>query len=527
MDEVVLSVRQRKISFLVFWITLSFIYGLVFITPELFLTSFSSFKSFALISCKWAFLTMCASGILCLLSVSRIMFALTFPLLSLVSGGVAYFQLSIGVGLSPGVVDLACANGVSVWMTLISMKLIVALAAAGMGGIIAVVIRWKYVMTDVPVVDLVVIGLSLIFVPINISPKIRESVMTRMPYTIYHSVDTYLSMRKEIAVKRTTYDGVAAKRSGRSPDVVLVIGESLRADHLPFNGYDRNTMPLLSAAGSIVSYPNIYSDSHYTHACLPLIMTDTDSLTRDSAYSEQSFITLFRKAGYRTAWFANQDLSESYAYFAHEADTIVYCNNVMSVYNFSNYLDADILPLYDQWRKASDRSAPDLAVIHTIGSHWWYKSHYPDADGNFKPELDSHDVESASHEQLVNSYDNTILETDRFLSDLIERIKDRNAIMIYISDHGENLGEHGEYLHVNGYDETRNPACLIWCSEQFAELFPEKVAAIRQNHLDKGNTDQIFHTVIDAADITTAAYSPSRSLLRFDNVCQSSGGHTD
>lgn len=496
-----------------FWVVLSLIYGLLFITPELFGSPFSTVKSFVFIACKWAFLTFCASGIICLLSVNRIIFAVMFPLLCMVSGGVAYFQVSIGVGLSPGVVDLAFANGVSVWMTLLSFQLVAALIISALLGAVAAVVRWRLVMTDIPAVDLIMLGLTVVVVPINI-PRFREAIMTRMPYTLYHSINIFLSMQKELAVVRTTYDGVEATQCDDAPDVVVVLGESLRADHLPFNGYHRNTMPILSRDSIIVSYPDIHSDSYYTHVCVPLIMTDTDTLTRDNAYSEQSFVTLFRKAGYRTGWFANQELSDLYGYFAHEADTIVYCNNVMSVYNFSSYLDADILPLFDEWRKAGHGDVPELAILHTIGSHWWYKSHYPEAEGNFMPELDSHDVRSASHEKLVNSYDNTILETDRFLSALIGRLKDRNAIMIYISDHGENLGEHGEYLHVNGYEETRNPACLIWYSDRFAETYPEKAAAIRQNRMAEGNTDQIFHTVIDAAGIETEAYDPSRSLFR-------------
>ncbi len=504
-----------------FWTVLSLLYGLVYITPELLGSPFSTIRAFVMIILKWTFLTFCASGLICLLSVNRIVFAVMFPLLCLVSGAVAYFQLSIGVGLSPGVIDLAMANGVSVWMTLFSWQLLMSLFMSLMFGCVAAVIRWKCVRMDISSIDALMLSVAIIFIPTNVSPKLRESIMTRMPYTIYHSVDIFHGMSRELAIARTTYDAVDVMRSDASPDVVFVIGESLRADHLPFNGYERNTMPLLSRDSTLVSYPNIYSESFYTHACVPAIMTDTDSLTRRKAYTEQSFITLFKKAGYDTAWFANQDLTDWYAFFAHEADTIYYCNNVMSVYNFSSYYDADILPLFDQWSQRRDNDAPQLAVLHTIGSHWWYKSHYPDTVGNFLPEISSHDVRSSSHQQLVNSYDNTILETDRFLAALISRLKDRNAIMIYISDHGENLGEHGEYLHVNGYEETRRPACLIWYSDKYGSNFPDKAEAIRQNRFEEGLTDRLFHTAVDAAGLVTDAYSPSRSLFHTERSISS------
>ena len=507
---------RRRVPFLLFWAALSLIYGLLFITPEFADSPFVGFKILAVTVSKWAFLTFCASGLLCLLSVNRIVFAVTFPILVVLSGGVAFFQLSVGVGLSPGVVDLAMANGFSVWMTLFSWQLAAALVCSLLFSAAIVYVRWAYVSMDVMRLDCVALGVAIMLVPLGISQKIKESILSRMPYTVYHSLKTYMDMRRELSVVRTTYDDTPAVRHDNAPDVFVVIGESLRADHLPMNGYGRNTLPLMSRDTILVSYPNIVSDSYYTHACVPMIMTDNDSLRRDNAFTEQSFIPLFRKAGYETVWFANQDLSESFAVFAHEADTLVYCNNVMSVYNFSNYLDTDILPLYDSWHGGRRGDKPELAVFHTIGSHWWYKSHYPDAEGNFKPELDSHDVGSATHEQIINSYDNTILATDRFLAALVDRLRDRNAIMIYVSDHGENLGEHGEYLHVNGYEETRRPACMIWFSEEYARNFPDKADAIRRNRFVDGNTDRIFHTVIDAASLQTDAYTPSRSLFVAD-----------
>ncbi|MDE7101219.1 MAG: sulfatase-like hydrolase/transferase, partial [Bacteroidales bacterium] len=103
--------------------------------------------------------------------------------------------------------------------------------------------------------------------------------------------------------------------------------------------------------------------------------------------------------------------------------------------------------------------------------------------------------------------------TDRFLAGLIARIRHRNAILIYISDHGENMGEQGEYLHATGYEPTHRPACLIWYSDAYAENFPEKIHALKANRNKNANTDAMFHTVIDAALLKTDANDPERSLF--------------
>ncbi|MCM1170484.1 MAG: phosphoethanolamine transferase [Bacteroides sp.] len=460
-------------------------------------------------------ISFCASGLLCLIALHRLVFACLFPILTVCSATVCHFVATIGTGMQAGVVELAFSNGVSVWATLISTRLVLLAVLTLLLSILVVLYRWKFVYVSR---NSMLVGIALclciIFLPIRLSGRIRMAVAMRVPYSLYYSVADYLKNRVSIAEKRTTYDHTPVKKHGNAPDVYFIIGESLRADHLPLNGYARNTMPLLSLDTSVVSFPYIYSEAFYTHLSLPVLLTDNDSLSRERADTEQSFITLFKNAGYRTAWFANQDFSRTYAPFAREADTIVHCNRMKTVYTFSKYLDADILPLFEHWANERNDTIPRLAVIHTIGSHWWYKSHYPDhASGNFTPDIESNDIGSLSQEQMVNAYDNTILETDRFLAGFIGKIKNRNAVLIYISDHGENLGDQGEYLHASGYEPTHRPACLVWYSAPYARNFPDKIRALKNNRNKNAATDAMFHTVIDAAQLKTDAFNPERSLF--------------
>lgn len=506
----------RKLSLFTFWLITSALYGLTIVVAELSMTPCGSLRSFVTLVAKWAVLSLSASGIIGLICLNRLVFAILWPIIYVVSAVAAYFVVSIGASISPGLVDLAAANGFSMWSTLISAKLVAVIIISLILSVLVMAVRWRRVdSTKKGRIIISAISLAILVLALFSSTSLKTAVKARLPFSIYYSLKGYFNNRVEIAEVRDTYDDTPVVCPYDAPDVYLVIGESLRADHLPQNGYERNTMPLTASDSMMVSYRNVKSDSWFTHASVPLIMTDTDSLNREDAYFNQSFISLFKRAGYLTAWFANQDLSPSYTYFAHEADSLIYCNSLMTVYSYADYLDRDILPLLARWRdKSADRRR--LAVIHTIGSHWWYKSHYPECDANFLPEIDSHDVASMTREQMVNSYDNTILETDRFLSSLTAMLDGTNSVVVYISDHGENLGEDGMYLHTEARDATLSPACLIWCSREFAERYPALLARIRDNADRPANTDAIFHTLLQLAGLQTPVFKPHKSLLYDD-----------
>ena len=151
--------------------------------------------------------------------------------------------------------------------------------------------------------------------------------------------------------------------------------------------------------------------------------------------------------------------------------------------------------------------------MHTIGSHWWYKSHYTDAHALFLPEITHKDIGGLTNEQIVNSYDNTIVATDAFLSSIYDMVKERNAVVFYISDHGEALGEGGTYFHGADIEAIHNPACMIIYSTGYEENFPEKVVAMRMNASRADSTDLVFHTVLDLAGLKTGVLNPTKSLV--------------
>ena len=505
--------RNPARRYAIFQIAVSLAYSAVFTSIEFAGSPVSGLRGAATLFIQWLVVAFCTLGVTGLLSLSRHVFAVLFPLLTGASAALAYFKLSMGASLTPMVIELAVVNDAATSAELVS-PLLVAVTVLGIcAGAAAAVWRMRLRLKASTAALFALADCVIVAVPTVFVERFRAPVTSRMPYSFYEATAGYLRNRRAVALERHTFDNVAISHAdGSSPDIVVVIGESLRADHLSINGYGRKTTPYLDSDTGAVSFPHMFTEPHFTHLCVPRIVTRADSLNPDLGYEEQSFISLLRRAGYRSAWLSNQDDIGTYTYFVHEADTLAYANAGHTLYDFGKWLDTDLLPPFDSFMGPKAES-PRLAVIHSIGSHWWYGSHYPDSLAVFTPEADSRVISDLSHEQIVNSYDNTVLATDDFLRRLTERLRGRNAVLIYVSDHGEALGENGRYLHADDCPELHNPACVVWVSEAFAEAYPEKAARLRANSRRRFLTDAIFHTVVSASGCSTPVLDRRQSLF--------------
>lgn len=488
-------------------------YTVLFTTLEFAGVPVSDLYSFAATGAQWCVVAFCTMALLMLLCSSRWLFAFTFPLLITVTSVLDYLHFTLGTRITATSIDIALCNNATMWWSVISPGLIAVFIISLAVGVLTALYRFTKVRPSHRQ-SLILAGVGAVGVlcPVLFIHKLAGPVGGRLPYSLYFAPKEYLANRRSVSEVRDTYAAVPATASRPAPDVIVVLGESLRADHLPFNGYPRNTMPRLSRDTALISFPSVYTPYTYTDISVPRILTLADSLREDAAFEDQSFVTLFRKAGYHTSWIANQDLTRSYTYFAHECDTLLYSFDDGSLYSYKPWLDADILPVFDALQASLPAAKPRLSIIHTIGSHWWYPSHYRCDQAVYKPEIKHKDVGGLSADALINSYDNTIIATDEFLSKLFSRLRRRNAVVIFISDHGEGLGEEGVWLHGSEAEPQRHPACLIWYSEAYARQFPDKVRALRENRLVPRDISAIFHTTLDLGGISTPAFDPRSSL---------------
>ena len=442
-------------------------------------------------------------------SLNKYVAAVFVPLYGMIGATVSYYRVMYRVTITPLMLDCILHTNMEEALGVISWSLIVWVGANLLIGIALVIWRWrlkkpKYEWLHALVVLVIFVGYY------HINGRLHQSINQRYPMHIVESMRQYVHLQ-QLRQQPHLMPKYVVNSSPDSLDVVVVIGESARADHFALNGYNRPTNPLLSQRTNIVSLPHIYSEYTHTLASVPVLLTRADSLHPEYQYSETSFAAILRNEGYHTAWISNQDLGDTFASFPAECDTVVWLNAGKSVFIFSEWYDENLLP--EMGKQLAKENNKNLLILHTIGSHWYYNNHVPDMYNYFQPTTDNRVVTNNRHEAVINSYDNTIRYTDLVLDSIIARMKNRCAIVFYISDHGESLGENGNWLHAAGAEETKYPACMIWYSDVFAQQYPEKITALYANKNNRYRTDFLFHSVLSAAGISVVDIDSTMNIF--------------
>jgi glucan phosphoethanolaminetransferase (alkaline phosphatase superfamily) len=492
-----------------FFVVATTFYFSIAISPADFLKNpISNSKDVFIILSHWLVVLLATLGFIHLISINKYVFAVAFPVFILLNSVLAFFRFTANISLTPMLVDASLHNDLRSSLDLVSLKLIlfVLLNLVISSGILY--IRLKRIKFTFPLFHLAQSLIIILLFTTGIGAFIRP-ISERLPYITYFATSKYLKEKEIIREIRPSISD-DARTTEDSLIVVLVIGEALRSDHLSLNGYVRETTPMLKRAG-VISLPNVYSEYTYTDASLPYMLTRADSAHPGRAYAEPSFIGFFNKCGYQTTWIANQEPANSYFFFTYECKDVIYANMGKNNYNFDSWLDETMLPYFDATIKKTNPR--QLIILHTIGSHWWYNSHFTEEFARFKPVIHSRVISSCSTEEMINSYDNTVLYTDYFVSEIIGRLKEKNAILIYQSDHGELLGEDGKWLHASEGLPLHQPAAFVWMSEKYKRKNLDKFEVLKEKSSKRFRTDYLFNTILDAANIQSGKIVQERSIF--------------
>lgn len=304
---------------------------------------------------------------------------------------------------------------------------------------------------------------------------------------------------------------------------ILVIGETSRRKNWQLNGYTRKTNPLLSQQKNIVNFNNMLSISSATRTSIPMILTRKSA---DQIYNynfpEKSIISAFKEVGFKTYWLSTQqkfgNFDTSTSVYAKEADQVIFLNK-------ANYTDAGehddiILPVLNKIVHRNENK--QFIVVHTLGSHYNYAHRYPKEYDIFRPslnDLSKYSLQETKYkQQLINSYDNSILFTDYVLNNMIEILKKQKQVesfLFYSSDHGEDLFDNGCEKSGHGLETKHNfeISSFVWYSDLFASQYPSEIAYLIQNKDRKINQTAIFPTLIQAAKIHIPEYTEEKSIL--------------
>jgi glucan phosphoethanolaminetransferase (alkaline phosphatase superfamily) len=325
----------------------------------------------------------------------------------------------------------------------------------------------------------------------------------------FWSEHTYLS---ELAEKSRNFLFNARQKEGdqRPQTIVVVIGESSRFDRWSLNGYDRQTNPVLEKESNLVSFSDVVTAVSATRLSVPIIVSRkpaTQSLK--AGFSEKSFMSAFKEAGFKTYWLSNQmsfgEFDTPISVFAKEADVTEFLN----LGGFTNTSNYDQILLAPMRNALADPAPKKLIVLHTLGNHWNYSHRYPIAYDKWRPSLfgitNPAYTDLKNKQALNNSYDNSILYIDWMLGQVISGLKEDHEIssLLYVSDHGQTLYDGSCNLAFHGHNtqyEFHIPM-FMWFSDRYKIQHADKIAQLYRHKNFRLSTENVFHSLLDMADI--------------------------
>lgn len=310
--------------------------------------------------------------------------------------------------------------------------------------------------------------------------------------------------------------------------VFMVVGETARADHWSLNGYPRETTPLV-AREDVINYPDFWSCATSTALSVPCMFSRLGRAKFDPerASSEDNALDILSRAGVSVLWRDNNSSSKGVA------DRVAY----------EDFKTADNNPVCDEvecrdegmlqgLQAYIDRQPGDvLIVLHLMGNHGpAYYKRYPKAFERFTPICATNDLGSCTPEQINNTYDNAILYTDYVLSEVISLLKRNDSkfetAMMYVSDHGESLGEYGVYLHGLPYalapDTQKHVPAIVWIGEGMKH--DVLLAETKARRTQPWSHDNVFATLLGFFEVATEAYDAKMDLVVRPPAAQAAAG---
>ena len=339
-----------------------------------------------------------------------------------------------------------------------------------------------------------------LIVPTNLivagGSKLKTWHRARMPY-----------MQLDLAVTQ-------AKPDNHRHFVVLIVGETTRAQNWGLNGYARQTTPRLAKRGDeVINFHDVSSCGTSTAHSVPCMFSNMNRVGYNDARAarQDNLLDILQRAGVDISWLDNDTGCKGVC--KNVAATVdLTALNLPEFCRNGECLDDILLPAFDEiLNKESGKDT--LVVLHTMGSHGpTYYERYTAEDRTFTPTCDTNEINRCSKEQLVNTYDNTIVYVDRFIDRVIGRLEKRDDLesaVLYVSDHGESLGENGVYLHGTPYgiatkEQTQVPM-IMWFSKAFRQNEGVDFQCLADNA--RKNTyshDNYFSTVFGMMDMALA-----------------------
>ena len=389
---------------------------------------------------------------------------------------------------------------------------------------------WKELLTRISLIVLsgvVVFGIAQFYYQ-DYAAFVRNNKSTVALLVPSNFISAGVNKVKRIRKANIPFQQIGLDVKQDKPDVyrhllIVVVGETTRAQNWGLNGYARQTTPKLAARGEdVINFKQVESCGTSTAVSVPCMFSVLPRSEYDGTKAEKvdNVLDILQRANSDILWVENN--SDCKGVCLRVPNRSISANDFPDLCTDGECLDE---VLFKDFEQTIDSSNKDMVlVLHTIGSHGpTYYERYSPAFKQFIPTCDTNEIQKCTNEQLVNTYDNGILYIDNFLNTLISKVEHRDDLetsIVYVSDHGESLGENGVYLHgtpraIAPEQQTRVPM-IFWFSNTWKKNEPFDLACLRQK-AESGHFshDNLFHTLFSMMDIdlNLSVYSKELDIM--------------
>ena len=459
-------------------------------------------------------------------------------LLFMISAGVAYFMAQYGVLMDAGMLRNFAETNATEVRDLLSLKLFVYI------GLLGVLPSWLLFKTPISyrrwprellskllvgVASVAVLGAVAMINYQGLSSLFRnhhELHLMVVPSNYIGASFGYL--REQVASAKQPFItlGEDASRNpawqthARKSLTVLVVGESARAENFGILGYNRDTTPQLDKEAGLIAFTDVHSCGTETAVSVPCMFSNMGRKNYDAskAKNEEGLLDVLKRAGLEVIWRDKQSGCKGTC----DRVTLQDVSNLKDPSLCANSECRDEILLQGLQHFIDTLDKDTVLVLHQMGSHGpEYFKRYPKEYEHFTPVCESNALNNCSRESIVNGYDNTLVYTDHVLSMLIDLLRANqdkvDTAMLYLSDHGESLGEYNLFLHGTPYmlapEQQKHVAMLAWFSDSYQKSFSVDTHCLQMSRDKPLSQDNLFHSMLGLLEVNSKVYNQDLDMF--------------
>jgi lipid A ethanolaminephosphotransferase len=460
-------------------------------------------------------------------------------LMFMISAGVAYFMSQYGVLIDTGMLrNFAQTNATEV-RDLLSLKL---LAYIVLLGVLPSWLLWKTPVNYrrwhrellskalVSVASVAVIGGVALVNYQGLSSLFRNHHELRLMVVPSNYIGASFGyLREQVVSARQPFMKIGEDaqlnaswqaHDGRKSLTVLVVGESARAENFGILGYSRDTTPKLNKEAGLIAYTDVHSCGTETAVSVPCMFSEMTRKDYDAskAKNEEGLLDVLKRAGLDVIWRDNQSGCKGTC----DRVTLDDVSNLKDPVLCADSECRDEILLQGLQHFIDNLNKDTVLVLHQMGSHGpEYFKRYPKEFERFTPVCESNALNNCSRDSIVNGYDNTLVYTDHVLSTLIDLLRKNqgkvDTAMLYLSDHGESLGEYNLYLHGTPYmlapEQQKRVAMLAWFSDNYQKSFSVDTQCLQQSRDKPLSQDNLFHSMLGLLEVNSKVYDKGLDMF--------------